>query len=116
MERASGQAQRTPLSDSVVSAPALRDREETLSCGECAHKLGKSTQWFREHLGPLYDRGMPRPIDQPGQRRFDRSQWLAWRRGFKGPKDAANDIDAPADPVTLDEHRVRLRNAYGGRS
>ena len=116
MERASGQARHSPpKSDRGEPAPAPRirlQRPETYTCGICANELGKSAEWFRDNLEQLYARGMPRPIDQPGHRRWDAAAWRAWRLGFKGPKDAANDV-APADPVTINDHREILRRAYG---
>lgn len=118
MGRATGRARFSPhFSNHTAPAPAPlrarpRDTGNTLGCGECASELGKSAEWFRENLEALYGRGMPRPIDQPGHRRWDMAEWLAWRRGFKGPKDAANDHAAQAQPFTDDEHRERLRRAY----
>lgn len=115
MERASGQARRTPLIIRVGPAPAARDRRFTYSCAECAQRLGKNTVWFREHLAELMEsRGMPPPLDVPGQRRWDIPTFDAWRDGFKGPKDAANDTVAEHEPLSIEDHQHRLRLAYGG--
>ena len=117
MDRAPGQVRQFPPSPKHGEpAPAHRmrlRRPETYSCGDCANKLGKSAEWFRKNLEQLYARGMPQPIDQPGHRRWETIGWDAWRLGFNGPKDAANDA-APAEPVTVEGHRERLHRAYGG--
>lgn len=57
---------------------------------------------------------LPRPISETGPLKWERSGFDAWltRHHPMRPQPPANDAAALPDPVTDDEHRARLAQAY----
>lgn len=92
--------------DDVAHAPPAPP-PLTYSCADCARRLGKAVDTFRRNLEAYYAAGMPRPLPGPGQRRWERGLWDAWRRGYLGLVQPANDAEA------IDDHRLRMAAAYG---
>lgn len=81
---------------------------EPYRLGEIANKLGKSSDWLREHRAKLQaDFKMPAPLPVPGHPRWDRARIDAWLAGWQQPV-PAND----AAPLDMTDWRTRLRSHY----
>jgi hypothetical protein len=86
------------------------------SSTQVAEAIGVSLDTFYRTRQTRHDRDLlPPPISSRGPLKWERTGFDAWltRHHPLRPRPAANDACAMPDPVSDDEHRVRLAKAYG---
>jgi hypothetical protein len=86
------------------------------SSAEVATAIGVSLDTFYRTRRIRHERdGLPAPISECGQLKWERTGFDAWltRHHPMRPKTITNDIFAPPSATTDEEHRERLRTAYG---
>jgi hypothetical protein len=86
------------------------------SSAEVAVAIGVSLDTFYRTRQIRHERdGLPTPISERGQLKWERTGFDAWltRHHPMRPKTIANDTFAPPAAATDEEHRERLRTAYG---
>jgi hypothetical protein len=86
------------------------------SSAEAAIAIGISLDTFYRTRQIRHERdGLPAPISERGQLKWERSGFDAWltRNHPMRPKTIASDRFAPPPAATDEEHRERLRTAYG---
>ena len=86
------------------------------SSAEVAMAIGVSLDTFYRTRQIRHVRdGLPAPISECGQLKWERTGFDVWltRHHPMRPKTIAGDIFAPPPPATDEEHRERLRTAYG---
>jgi hypothetical protein len=88
------------------------------SSAEVAAAIGVSLDTFYRTRQIRHERdGLPAPISERGPLKWERTGFDAWltRHHPMRPKAIANDIFAPPPAASDEEHRERLRTAYGDR-
>jgi hypothetical protein len=86
------------------------------SSAEVAMAIGVSLDTFYRTRQIRHERdGLPAPISERGQLKWERTGFDAWltRHHPMRQKSIASDIFAPPPVATDEEHRERLRTAYG---
>ena len=86
------------------------------SSTEVATAIGISLDTFYRTRQIRHERdGLPAPISERGPLKWERTGFYAWltRHHPMRPKTIANDTFAPPPAATDEEHRERLRTAYG---
>lgn len=86
------------------------------SSADVAKAIGVSLDTFYRTRQLRHDRdGLPAPISERGQLKWERTGFDAWltRHHPMRPKTLASHVFAPPPATTDDEHRERLRMAYG---
>jgi hypothetical protein len=83
---------------------------------EIAMAIGVSLDTFYRTRQIRHERdGLPAPISERGPLKWERTGFDAWltRHHPMRPKTIANDTFAPPPAASDEEHRERLRTAYG---
>ena len=86
------------------------------SSTEVATAIGVSLDTFYRTRQIRHERdGLPAPISERGPLKWERTGFDAWltRHHPMRPKTIANDTFAPPPAASDEEHRERLRTAYG---
>ena len=86
------------------------------SSTEVAMAIGVSLDTFYRTRQSRHELdGLPAPISERGPHKWERTGFDAWltRHHPMRPKAIASDIFAPPPATTDEEHRERLRTAYG---
>lgn len=86
------------------------------SSAEVAMAIGVSLDTFYRTRQIRHERdGLPAPISERGQLKWERTGFNAWltRHHPMRQKSIASDIFSPPPAETDEEHRERLRTAYG---
>jgi hypothetical protein len=86
------------------------------SAVEIATAIGVSVDTFYRTRRIRHERdGLPAPISERGQLKWERTGFDAWltRHHPMRPKAPASDMFVPPPATTDEEHRERLRMAYG---
>jgi len=86
------------------------------SSAEVAKAIGVSLDTFYRTRQIRHDRdGLPAPISERGQLKWERTGFDAWLTRYHPmrPKMIANDTFVPPPAASDEEHRERLRTAYG---
>ena len=86
------------------------------SSTEVATAIGVSLDTFYRTRRLRHERdGLPSPISERGPLKWERTGFDAWLTRYHPmrPKTIANDAFAPPPAASDEEHRKRLRRAYG---
>ncbi len=89
------------------------------SSAEVAMAIGVSLDTFYRTRQIRHNRdGLPAPISERGRLKWERTGFDAWltRHHPMRPKTIVNDTFSPPPAASDEEHRERLRTAYGDHS